>query len=165
MCIIVAWLSSNKIAITFRSSNAMSRNWSAGNPSRRTDAFAATISASGVLCETHVCFLETPFKGNKVFGPVRAINIMLKILTILCRQRSLRRCIEIKPACQRNLPCGHLRVNPKKNLHSRSICAICHNSHSIWYVTFFARLATALGRSNLAIPAPCIIFIAGCNRL
>ena len=46
---IVAWLSSNKVAITFRS-NTMSHNWNAGNPSRRT------ISASGRLCETHVCF-------------------------------------------------------------------------------------------------------------
>ena len=51
-----------------------SHNCSAGNSSRRTAALGATISASGVLCEKHVCFLDTPFNGKKVFGPVRAIN-------------------------------------------------------------------------------------------
>ena len=71
---IVAWLSSSMVATTFRS-NTMSRNWSAGNPSRRTAALAATISASGVLCDMHVCFLDTPFNGKKMLGPGRAIQI------------------------------------------------------------------------------------------
>ena len=52
-----------------------SHNYNAGNPSRRTAALAATVPASGVLCETHVCFLDTPFNGKNVFGPVRAIRI------------------------------------------------------------------------------------------
>ena len=71
---IVAWLPSNKVATTFRS-NTMSHKWSAGNPSRRTAALAAAISASGELCDTHVCFLDTPFNGKKMFGPVKAIKI------------------------------------------------------------------------------------------
>ena len=54
-----------------------SHNCNAGNPSRRTAALAATISAPGVLCETQFCFLDTPFNGKKVFGPVRAINILV----------------------------------------------------------------------------------------
>ena len=52
-----------------------SHNCSAGNPSRRTAALAATISVSGVPCETHVCFLDTPFNKKNVFGPVKAMNI------------------------------------------------------------------------------------------
>ena len=51
-----------------------SHNGNAGNPSRRTAALAETISASGVLCETHVCFLDTPLNGKNAFGLVRAIN-------------------------------------------------------------------------------------------
>ena len=71
---IVAWLSSSKVATTFRS-NTVSHNWSAGNPSRRTAALADTISISGALCDTHACFLDTPFDGKTMFGPVRAIKI------------------------------------------------------------------------------------------
>ena len=52
-----------------------SHNCNAGTPSRRAAALAATISASGVLCETHACFLDTPFNGKNVFGPVKAMNV------------------------------------------------------------------------------------------
>ena len=46
----------------------------AGRPSVLTATSAATISASGVLWDTHDCFLLTPFSGKKVFGPVIAMN-------------------------------------------------------------------------------------------
>ena len=35
---------------------------------------AATISASGVECDTHDCFLLIAFSGKNELGPVGAIN-------------------------------------------------------------------------------------------
>ena len=89
-----------------------SHNCSAGNPSRRTAALAATISASGVPCETHVCFLGTPFNGKKVCGPVRAIHIPVVDFDESYPQRNLYHCQEIKQICQMNLLCGPSGASP-----------------------------------------------------
>ena len=43
-------------------------------PSLRIEMSAATISASEVLCDTHVCFLDKAEMGKKELGPIRQVN-------------------------------------------------------------------------------------------
>ena len=52
----------------------MSHNCRAGRPFVLIARSAATISASGVECDTHDCLLLIAFNGENKFGPVRAIN-------------------------------------------------------------------------------------------
>ena len=51
-----------------------SQRLSAGMPSLRIDVSAATISASGVLWDTHVCFLDRAEIGKKELGPTKQVK-------------------------------------------------------------------------------------------
>ena len=53
---------------------SISQRLRAGMPSLRMETSAATISASEVLCDTHVCFLERAEIGKKELGPIRQVK-------------------------------------------------------------------------------------------
>ena len=71
MICIVAVLSSISVRFTDLPRIAC-HNIRAGNPTTRNARSAATISASGVECDTQVCFLEIAESGKNEFGPTRA---------------------------------------------------------------------------------------------
>ena len=57
-------------ALLFKTSHRLS----AGIPSLRIETSAATISASAVLCDTHVCFLDSAEIGKNELGPIKQVK-------------------------------------------------------------------------------------------
>ena len=74
MILVAAELSSLKFKVSFLF-RIVSHSVNAGRPSPRTAWSAATISASGVECDTAVCFLDCAAKGAEVLGPAIFRNV------------------------------------------------------------------------------------------
>jgi hypothetical protein len=77
----------------------------------RNATSAATISASGVLCDTHDCRLEIPHNGIDVFGPVTQRNtpdVLRAVLSHPAKSASAKQCREMSAAWSPTHPTNRL---------------------------------------------------------